>query len=205
MSTWRVARSLLQLREQVDARWPGRPTASDGTIGNAEHASRESDHNPWYGPGIVTAMDLTHDPASADMRVLSRELVASRDRRIKYLIWDRRILSGAAGPAPWTWRPYGGTNAHTRHMHISVVASPACDDTSRWALFTLPSPPRPIEEDPMPTPAELWQYQIVNPVSKAPATAADRLLDVQRDVDELLVRLVRIESALARLSPPAAR
>lgn len=135
VAAWRVARSLGRLREQCDAAWPARSTLSDGTIGDAEHATRDSDHNPWYGPGIVTAADITHDPAhGADMHKLAASLVASRDRRIKYLIWDERICSGSAGPAPWTWMAYDGINPHTKHMHVSVVASPLCDDLAPWRL-----------------------------------------------------------------------
>lgn len=65
-SGWRVASSLLVLRSQVDALWPGRRKDSDGTIGDANHALSDSDHNPWVKDGlmgVVTAMDITHDPA----------------------------------------------------------------------------------------------------------------------------------------------
>ena len=140
MIAWRVARSLVRLIDQCNAAWPNRSKVSDGTIGDAAHASRVSDHNPWYGPGIVTAADITHDPAhGANMHALAASLVASRDRRIKYIIWNRRIISGAAGPAPWVWQPYGGVNPHTRHLHLSVVASPLCDNTAAWRL--------PVEDD----------------------------------------------------------
>lgn len=135
MIAWRVARSLVRLIDQCNAAWPNRSRVSDGTIGDAAHATRESDHNPWYGPGIVTAADITHDPRhGADMHKLAASLVASRDRRTKYIIWNRRIVSGAAGPAPWVWQPYSGQSPHTDHLHLSVVASPLCDNTAAWRL-----------------------------------------------------------------------
>ncbi|TKG63093.1 glycoside hydrolase family 25 protein [Prauserella endophytica] len=135
---WRVARSLLKLRDQINARYPNRNKASDGTIGDADHQNRNSDHNPWYGPGIVTAMDITHDPAKGvDIDRLTDELQASRDSRIKYVIANNLIMSGAGGPSPWVWRRYAGPNPHTQHFHLSVVAAPACDDTRPWNLPSL--------------------------------------------------------------------
>lgn len=88
---WRVAKALLQLRAQVDAKFPGRSTASDGTIGDANHASRASDHNPWvtdkHGGHVVTAMDITHDPAHGfDSYAFAEQLRQRRDPRIKSVI-----------------------------------------------------------------------------------------------------------------------
>ena len=42
---WRVARSLDVLLGQLNALAPERSKASDGSIGDAAHASRSSDHN----------------------------------------------------------------------------------------------------------------------------------------------------------------
>lgn len=100
---------------------PLRSKASDGTIGNAEHAARESDHNP-NSAGIVCAMDITNDPDHGiDSEKLANALLASRDPRIKYVISNRKIASGRLGPSPWVWRPYRGANPHNHHMHISVL------------------------------------------------------------------------------------
>lgn len=119
-ANWQVAGCLLQLRKQVDGMWPNRSKASDGTIGNTEHSARESDHNPDTD-GYVKAMDITHDPAHGlDSRKLAEALLASRDPRLKYVISNAEIASGEKGPAPWTWRPYHGANAHRHHCHISV-------------------------------------------------------------------------------------
>lgn len=123
MATWRIAKSLEKLRLQLNTLAPNRSKASDGGIGDAAHASRNSDHNPWVkdakGVGVVTARDFTHDPAGGlDCNRLAEILAESRDPRIKYIIWNRRILS--ASQAAWTWRPYTGANAHTKHLHLSV-------------------------------------------------------------------------------------
>lgn len=130
---WRVAHSLNVLLAQLNAKAPNRNKASDGSIGDANHQNRSSDHNPWYGPGIVTARDFTHDPAGGlDCHWLAATLVAQRDARIKYIIWDKRILSGSPGPSPWMWRAYTGANPHTHHLHLSVVDSELCDNTAKW-------------------------------------------------------------------------
>jgi hypothetical protein len=118
LAAWRLARSLETLRAQVDAAWPDRSKASDGTIGDAAHARRTSDHNP-NARGVVCALDITHDPANGcDAGKIAAALRASRDPRIKYVIWDRKIFNSQLWP--WEWRDYRGTNPHTAHVHISV-------------------------------------------------------------------------------------
>jgi beta-lactamase superfamily II metal-dependent hydrolase len=138
---WRVARSLLTLREQVNRRAPRRNKASDGTIGDAAHCQRTSDHNPWVrdgNVGVVTALDITHDPpGGCDANTIAEAIRANRDPRVKYIIWNRRIANSAAidGRQPWQWRPYGGTNPHTRHVHVSVKPDKASyDSTAAWAI-----------------------------------------------------------------------
>ncbi|PND27621.1 S8 family serine peptidase [Sinorhizobium sp. M4_45] len=135
--TWRVAESLKALRAQVNARAPDRSKASDGSIGDAAHATRKSDHNPWIVDGVVgvvTAIDITHDPAGGcDAGVLAEALRAGRDPRVKYVIWNRRIMSSTK--QPWTWRPYAGRNAHTKHVHISVQPDKArYDNVKPWMI-----------------------------------------------------------------------
>lgn len=139
-SSWRAAESLLALRDQVDEQWPTRSTASDGTIGDAAHQSRDSDHNPWVRDGfvgVVTAIDITHDPASGcDANAIVSALVDSRDARIKYIIWNRRIINATV--SPWVWRDYRGTNPHTAHFHLSVSLNKVLyDDTRAWVLSPL--------------------------------------------------------------------
>lgn len=130
---WRVARSLLTLRDQIDAAFPGRSRVSDGYIGDTAHQNTSSDHNPWYGPGIVTAADWTHDPRNGfDIDKFTDQLQASRDGRIKYVIANGWIMDSRPQFSPWQWVRYNGSNPHTSHVHVSVVATPACDDTSRW-------------------------------------------------------------------------
>lgn len=137
---WRMARALDTLLLNVNAFAPNRSKSSDGGIGDAAHASRSSDHNPWVKIGndnVVTARDLTHDPAGGlDCNALADALIRSADPRIKYIIWDKRICSGAGqGQAAWTWRKYTGSNQHTKHLHISVKPEAQfCDSTKNWTL-----------------------------------------------------------------------
>lgn len=135
--TWRLAKALEQLRREVNAKWPGRKKDSDGTIGDEAHASRSSDHNPWVkdgGVGVVTGMDITHDPqGGCDSYALAEWLRQKRDPRVKYIISNKRICSSET--SPWVWRPYGGKNPHDHHVHISVKANKSqYDDEGNWGL-----------------------------------------------------------------------
>lgn len=138
MSGWRAARSLDVLKDEIDTIAPGRSTRSDGTIGDGAHAASDSDHNP-NASNVVTGRDFTHDPATgADMHRISRRIVAVLPRALKYVIWNRQIWSRAR--ASEGWRPYHGSNPHTRHMHVSVGRGPdghstgPYDDTGPWGL-----------------------------------------------------------------------
>jgi len=131
--SWRIAGSLKTLRDQVNATWPNRDKRSDGSIGDAKHSSRKSDHNPNEA-GVVCALDIDKDLSNTvTVETVVNALVASRDPRIKYLIWRGRILSSTA--SPWTWRKYTGANGHFEHLHISVGPSAVLyDDPSPWAI-----------------------------------------------------------------------
>lgn len=134
---WRLAKSLERLRDQVNARFPNRNKRSDGTIGDAAHRSRESDHNPWVRDGsigVVTALDLTHDlRVGLDTWAMAEHLRRGRDPRIKYVISNKRIFSSTT--SAWNWRHYTGSNPHSSHIHVSVNSTRArFDDTGDWNL-----------------------------------------------------------------------
>jgi hypothetical protein len=137
MAEWRVVRSLLVLRDQIDALAPNRSKASDGTIGDAAHAASTSDHNPTFYPAlggvpVVCALDVTQDPAhGADMGPIAEALRVSRDRRIGYVIFNHRITGPNHG---WAWDPYSGSDPHTNHMHVSTVHTALADDTALWQI-----------------------------------------------------------------------
>ncbi|MFC4333854.1 peptidoglycan-binding protein [Salininema proteolyticum] len=139
MNSWRLARSLERLRDEINALAPGRSTRSDGTIGDRAHQGTASDHNP-NAQGVVCAMDITHDPgAGVDIDALTDHLVHPDNRHpsVKYVIANRLIAGIHTG---WSWRSYYGSNPHTAHMHISVGRGPdgqstgPYDDTSTWGI-----------------------------------------------------------------------
>lgn len=142
--TWRDARSIDVLKAELDTAYPNRSTASDGTIGDAAHASRDSDHNPWVvlnGVGIVRARDVTHDPDhGCDADVLAQRVAGlialgahPALRHGAYVIRNRRIFSFDRRDEGW--RPYTGSNPHEKHMHVSVSLDPTgFDSTARWGI-----------------------------------------------------------------------
>lgn len=155
---WRPAKSLEVLRYQINSAYPGRNKASDGLIGDAAHAKSKSEHNPDAN-GVVRALDITHDPAKGvDCGRIIEAMVASRDPRILYVIWNRRICSSEV--QPWVWRAYSGKNKHDKHFHVSVVASPALyDNEAPWAIGAVPvldaaPPPRPRPAEPARPPVQ---------------------------------------------------
>ena len=130
--SWRVAKSLIQLRKQVNEVFPERDKSSDGSIGDERHRHSKSDHNP-NANGVVTALDIDRDFNDGhDGRELVSALVASGDPRIKYIIFERQIsVTGDVS----RWKPYFGKNAHNHHIHISVAANAKLyDDASPWKL-----------------------------------------------------------------------
>lgn len=125
MANWRLAKSLEQLRKQVNAAAPNRSKASDGSVGDLSHQSRPSDHNP-NAQGVVTAIDITHDPGDGvDGNLLSRALI--HDSRVKYVIFNAQIWKARTG----MWEPYRGANAHRKHVHVSVKPE-SIDNTNPW-------------------------------------------------------------------------
>ena len=143
-TNWRVAESLLKLRKQVNAKFPDRKKDSDGTIGDEHHCPGPSDHCPHVtdgGIGVVTAMDITHDPAHGlDAGAVAETLRVGQDPRIQYIISNRRIANFQAlgGKPPFAWRPYTGANPHDKHFHISVKSGKTgpdgYDTTTDWTI-----------------------------------------------------------------------
>jgi hypothetical protein len=138
---WRAMASLLVLRDQVNVYAPNRSRASDGLVGDTAHQGTNSDHNPHYVPGvgseIVSALDLTHDPAHGfDSYRFAEVLRQHRDPRIKYVISNHRIFSSyASGSRPaWAWGSYNGVDPHTNHVHVSVLDARISDTRTPWNL-----------------------------------------------------------------------
>lgn len=147
---WRTAHALDTLRAEVNQRWPQRSKVSDGTIGDAAHASRTSDHNPFVqvnGVGVVRAFDCTANGIDPDAYAEHlRSLGKAGDPRLVpggYVIWNKRIASEKQG---WAWRRYTGANGHTHHIHLSLSTKPAgFDSRASWGINGIgrPKPPPP--------------------------------------------------------------
>ena len=134
------ALSLMTLLRQVNALWPERSTSSDGMLGDKAHRARKSDHNP-NSRGIVQALDITHDPKQGcDSYKIAEMLQVNKDHRIKYVISNRKIMSGEEQTNPaWVWREYDGANPHNKHVHISVRDDPNLyNDAGEWSLDMIP-------------------------------------------------------------------
>lgn len=135
------------LREQLNERFPKRDKRSDGWIGNAEHASRRSDHNPDKR-GWVHALDIDEDfGAPGDAEVFASQLIAycraGLDHgRILNVVYENRVASGTFQRTFWTWRP-DPRLGHTSHIHISFTQ--AAEQDGRPFLLPIfanaPTPP----------------------------------------------------------------
>jgi hypothetical protein len=112
-----------KLRDQINKKYPNRKKDSDGWIGDKKHVTQKSDHNPDPKNGIVRAVDIDADLAknvdSWELAEAIRLAAKNGDKRISYIIHNKKIASGSIGF--WIWRPYKGTNPHFSHIHISFT------------------------------------------------------------------------------------
>jgi hypothetical protein len=118
----RLCAAGVQLREQIDDDYPDRDRKSDGWIADARHLSKgTSDHIPR--DGIVRAIDIDSDLSAHKEEAYAlvekiRRLAKNGDKRIKYIIYDGKIMSPILG---WKRRKYNGANPHRSHFHISFT------------------------------------------------------------------------------------
>ena len=154
--TWQLARPIVDLFAQWNAASPNRSRTSDGTLGDAAHAARASDHNP-DSAGWVHAGDVTFDPGhGADVHAWIRRLIAAGPPAVlKYAISSEH--GDPARSQIWTpdrgWHTYNGANPHNHHCHISVVTGSEHTPTD-WRVKSQPLPPinpqpQPSQEDDM--------------------------------------------------------
>jgi hypothetical protein len=134
MAKWFVAPSLKILFDEINSAWPNRDKSTDGTIGDAAHSSRDSQHNPNDNPndsvpdGAVTAADIDKD--GINVKKVLNKLIG--DDRVWYVIYDGVIWSRTYG---WAARKYNGSNPHKSHIHVSLVQSKAAvNSKAGWGL-----------------------------------------------------------------------
>ncbi len=120
-----------QLREQIDDDYPERDRKSDGWIADARHfANGNSDHIPK--DGIVRALDIdanlnAHPEETYALVEKIRKCAKRGDKRIKYIIYDGKIMSPLLN---WKRRKYRGSNPHRSHFHISFTT--LGDNNGKW-------------------------------------------------------------------------
>lgn len=136
MVYWYPDKGMAVLDHQMMVEYPG---IVIGTIGDTAHAGEVSDHNPSkeaHDLGAVDASDFMIGPhfTTAQANAVVDTLVANRDPRIAYIIWQGRIISSTV--SPWIWRKYNGSDQHVNHFHISVNDLHETD-ISEWKGITM--------------------------------------------------------------------
>ena len=130
--SWKLSKAAAQLREQIDDDYPDRDRRSDGTVADSRHFANNpsSDHIPR--DGIVRAIDIDSDLSAHKEEAYAlvekiRKCAKRGDKRIKYIIYDGKIMSPILG---WKRRKYSGPNPHRSHFHISFTS--LGDKDSSW-------------------------------------------------------------------------
>lgn len=152
MASWVLVPCLGQLRTELNRLAPNRDKSSDGTIGDAAHQDRVSDHNDdEVGKVPIRDADSKHEvhayDADKDLREpnLSMEMVVQhiltrcrtgKEKRLRYIIYNRRIWEASN---KWKERKYTDSNAHTEHAHFSSSYETALEaSTASWYLEDIP-------------------------------------------------------------------
>lgn len=150
MSAWETVACLLTLRSEINEVAPGRDTGADGTIGDSAH-NPSSDHTPDEDSDVlrdhdadskneVHALDIDVDlqtPGLSLEEIVQHILKLCRagDRRLRYIIFNRRIWSASSG---WAQRTYTGADPHTNHAHFSASYTTSQEArTDSWHLEDL--------------------------------------------------------------------
>lgn len=146
MTAWQLTAGLDNLRRQVNARWPGRDKASDGTIGDAAHQAEVSGHNPDDTPGSrpewdgdpdtmpeVRAWDMDSDlrepGTTAQMVVDHIRGLPGVSNVLRYMIYASKIYQASNG---WAAETYTGPSKHDEHIHFSGARSQAADQNTTY-------------------------------------------------------------------------
>lgn len=143
---------LVALSEEFDEVGPDRSTASDGSIGDQDHAERSSNHNKDDTSGSSTPQsDSDSSPDIRAIDVTSKgpwlngmtmqaavDLIVGRCRsgaenRLVEVIYNRHAWYKSNG---WARIDYTGSNPHDKHAHFGAKADTGKleNDTRPWGL-----------------------------------------------------------------------
>lgn len=147
--TWRRAKSLVKLGDEIEKAYPG-TTVWD--IGDANHQDSWSDHNPNECCDVVCAIDVLDD-GGLNLAKFVAHLIANPHPNLRYVIYNRVIYQRKNGFAP---QDYSGKNAHKTHVHVSVGNGPDGRSTTNydngstsWRISAIgdgtPTPPKPSQ------------------------------------------------------------
>jgi hypothetical protein len=152
MAAWVLVPCGEQLRRDVSRIAPNRDKTSDGTIGDAAHQQRVSDHNDdEVGRVPIRDADSKHEvhawDADDDLREPGLAMITivlflvdrcrrGLERRLRYIIYAGWIWEASNG---WNRRAYNGDNPHNEHAHFSFSYETNLEaDTSSWHLEEIP-------------------------------------------------------------------
>jgi hypothetical protein len=132
---WYLNRALTGFRAAVNAAYPNRDKASDGTIGDRVHQATRSDHNPDPDES-VDAFDMDVDLRSGNDAEAIEKLkrVFEQHPSSSYWIHNDQIALRSEG---WRRKSYAyagpGRNKHDRHVHWNTRESHE-NSTVPWIL-----------------------------------------------------------------------
>lgn len=125
MAKWRLAKSIDRLKDEIEAAYPGTIV---WTIGDEDHQSGYSDHNPNVCCDVVCAADVKGN-AGLDLDDFVRHLLANPHPNLRYVIYKRKIYQRKNG---FKAEDYHGKNAHADHVHVSTGNGPDGRSTTNY-------------------------------------------------------------------------
>lgn len=162
--SWIVVPCLLEGRDQMNARFPNRSKASDGTIGDTSHQASSSSHNPDLtgnpefrdGDNLdeVRAIDFTtelNDPSVTMEQVVQTWIERCRAGLmpwVRYIIFRRRIWHKYRNN--YETRDYTGSDPHTGHVHVTADWDADSTGGTDWGLGVISAPHNPESSGPEP-------------------------------------------------------
>lgn len=147
MASWRLAKSLVKLGDEIEKAYPG-TTVWD--IGDEDHQSGWSSHNPNVCCDVVCAIDVLGD-GGLSLSAFVAHLLANPHPNLLYIIYNRKIYQRKNAFEP---EDYHGVNAHKTHVHVNVGNGPDGRSTTNydnssasWKISAIgggtPTPPKP--------------------------------------------------------------